>query len=197
MFTGPSSSTPRLAPCARSSSAWRLVSEAAKRQPALPVQATSPARIEVALTERPSASSAAYGPLDLAVRHAGDHQVLPDRQADIAVPERARDAGQTAHLRGGQLADRQHDADPVQAGLLLRMHADMRRRSTGGRGANASRRNARQLAAELLLDQRQELLDAPGIEDVFEPRLVAVGAVAVIDEHAHDRRRRPWWPRPA
>ena len=40
----------------------------------------------------------ADGALDLVVRHAGDQQVLPDREADIAVAERARDAGEAAHL---------------------------------------------------------------------------------------------------
>ena len=46
-------------------------------------------------------------------------------------------------------------------------------------------RRARQLPAELLLDGGEEFLEAPGIEHVFQPRLVAVGAVAVLDEHAH------------
>ena len=36
---------------------------------------------------------------DLLVRHAGDQQVLPDREADIAVAEIARDLGEAAHLR--------------------------------------------------------------------------------------------------
>ena len=48
------------------------------------------------------------------------------------------------------------------------------------------RRHLRQLAAELLLDMGDEFLEAPGVEHVFEPRLVAVGAVAVLDEDAHD-----------
>src|SRR6202011_352363 len=41
--------------------------------------------------------------------------------------------------------------------------------------------------AELVFHGGEELLEAPGVEHVFEPRLEAVGAVAVLDEHAHDR----------
>ncbi len=43
-----------------------------------------------------------------------------------------------------------------------------------------------ELAAELLLDEAHEFLDAESIEHVFEPGLGAVGAIAVVDEHAHD-----------
>ena len=95
--------------------------------------------------------------------------------------------GEAAHLLGRELADRQHDADPVQARLLLR---DARRygpmRSNAGRGAIASAATRVSLRAELLLDRGEELLEAPGVEHVFQPRLVAVGAVAVLDEDAHD-----------
>src|SRR2546423_409315 len=55
MFTGLSSAT-RASHQRAISSAWRLVSEAAKRQPTLPVQATRPARIELALVDSPRAS---------------------------------------------------------------------------------------------------------------------------------------------
>ena len=44
-----------------------------------------------------------------------------------------------------------------------------------------------ELAAELLLDQAEKFFKAHGVEHVFESRLGAVGAVAVIDEHAHHR----------
>ena len=63
---------------------------------------------------------------DILVTHAGDQQVLPDRQADIAVAEILRDFGEAAHLLAGHLAERQRHADPVQAFLLLLVHADMR-----------------------------------------------------------------------
>ena len=57
---------------------------------------------------------------------------------------------------------------------------------TAGRGATASAGTRDELAAELLLDSGEEFLEAPGVEHVFQPRLVAVGAVAVLDEDAHD-----------
>ena len=47
-------------------------------------------------------------------------------------------------------------------------------------------RNAGEGAAELLFHRGQELVEAPGVEHVFQPRLVAVGAVAVLDEDADD-----------
>src|SRR2546430_2513957 len=113
MFTGPSIST-RSSHQRAISSAWRLVSEAANLQPTLPVQATRPARIAVALAAKPSAAI----------------------------------AGRAGFQRLG--------------------------------------RNTHELAPELLLDQREELVDAEGIEHVFEPRLGAIGAVAVVDEDADD-----------
>jgi hypothetical protein len=86
-----------------------LVSEAAKRQPTLPVQATRPARIELALVEG----------------HARDEEILPDGKTDVAVAEAACNAGEPAHLLCGEPTDRQHDADPVEPLLRLRVHADM------------------------------------------------------------------------
>ena len=56
-----------------------------------------------------------FGERDLVVRHAGDQQVLPDGEADIAVAEIGGDLREPAHLRDRDLADREHDADPVQA----------------------------------------------------------------------------------
>src|SRR6516162_6958184 len=58
MFTGLSSCSRVSHQCAMSSP-WRLVLESARRQPTLPVQATRPARIAVALVERPSVAIAA------------------------------------------------------------------------------------------------------------------------------------------
>ncbi len=118
-------------------------------------------------------------------RHAGNQQVLPDREPDIAVAAVARDVGEAAHLRDGQAADRHRDADPVQPVLLLRMNAEMRGAAEGrARGQRAGHR-AVELAAELFLHQAEEFLDPHFVEHVFEPRLGAVGTVAVIDEHAH------------
>ena len=65
-------------------------------------------------------------------------------------------------------------------------------RSNGGRGAIASAAARIELAAEFLFDGGEKLLKAPGVEHIFQPRLGAVGAIAVLDEYAHHRVGRPW-----
>src|SRR5260370_1773528 len=67
------------------------------------------------------------GKSDILVTHARDQQVLPDRQPNITIAEILRDLCQPAHLLARHLAERQRDADPVQARLFLLDHADMRR----------------------------------------------------------------------
>ena len=138
---------------------------------------------------RPSASIRSLAAGYFLSRHAGDQKVLPDREPQIAVAEVARDFGKAAHLRDRQAPDRHHDTDPVQPVLLLRMNADMRgavERRTRRHGAG---HRAVEPAAEFLLEQTEEFLDAHGVEHVFQPRLGAVGAIAVIDEDAHHRVR--------
>ena len=113
MLTGVSSATRASHQCAISS-ACSLVCAAAKRQPVAPVQATSPARIELASVARPSAAIALRRGATLSSarrRSAGSAR----RSGGYRRRHVARDVGEAAHLRGGQLADRQHDADPVQA----------------------------------------------------------------------------------
>ena len=185
MFTGVSSVT-RGSHHAAISSACSLVCAAAKRQPVEPVQATSPARSARGFRGEAERRDRRFGERDLVVRHAGDQQVLPHREADIAVAEIGGDLREAAHLRHRDLADRKHDADPVQSRLLLRAHTDMRRAIEGRPRLDGLGRRARELLAKLLLDGGEEFLKAPGIEHVFQPRLVAVGAVAILDEDAHD-----------
>src|SRR5262249_57464585 len=96
----------------------------------------------------------------------------------------ARDRRESADVIRGHLADWKDDADPIEVGLLLRMHADMsgaiERRARRERAAG----NAVELAAELLLDQRQHLAEAQPVDDLFESRLGAACTVAMIDEYA-------------
>ena len=132
---------------------------------------------------------AVAGARDVLIRHAGDQQVLPHRQPQVAVAEIGRDQRQAAHLFDGQLPGGRDNADPVQPRLLLLVHADMRGAAEGGPRGNGAGHGAVELAAELLLGERDECLDADGVEHVFQPRLGAVGAVAVIDEDAHHRVR--------
>ena len=98
MLTGVSSVT-RGSHHAAISSACSLVCAAAKRQPVEPVQATRPARIALALVAETERRDRGFGERDLVVRHAGDQQVLPHREPDIAVAEILRDLGEPAHLR--------------------------------------------------------------------------------------------------
>ena len=116
--------------------------------------------------------------LDVLVAHARYQQVLPDGQADIAVAEILRDLGKPAHLLAGDLAERQRDADPVQPFLLLPVHADMRHAVERRTRHHRFRRHAGERLAEPLLDQAEEFVVAHPVEHVFQPRLVAVGAVA-------------------
>ena len=118
----------RLAPCARSSSAWPLVSDGGE-----------PAAGRCRCRRRGRRGSRSPWWRGRAPR-SRPRPARPCRPATPEIsrfcqtvrrispsPRSLRDLGEAAHLRGGQLADRQHDADPVQPGLLLRMHADMRR----------------------------------------------------------------------
>ncbi len=101
------------------------------------------------------------------------------------VPKRLRDVGEREHLIDGQAADRDGDADVVETGLRLWMHADVPgavdglARFAGGRG------NADERKGETLFGLREELLDAPFVDEVLEASLLAVGAVAVLGEDAN------------
>ena len=52
-------------------------------------------------------------------------------------------------------------------------------------------RDAHQFPAELVLHRGQEFFESPGVEHVFEARLGAIGAVAVVDENPHHGIRHP------
>ena len=108
---------------------------------------------------------------DVAVGDVGDQQVLPHREPERAAAEALGDLGEAAHLPGRQAADRQHEAEIVEACLLLGVHADMallvghRPRRDVGAGGTAQRR------AVLLLDLCEEGLAAHPVEHVFQARL--------------------------
>ena len=150
-------------------SAVRFVSAEAKRQPALPVQATRPARIELARMEKSLRFDRRDRGVDTVVGDAGDQEVLPHGQANVAIAKIARDAGQTAHLFDSDLADRKHDADPVQAWLFLRLEADMRHAVEGRTAHDGVRRRPIQLVAQPFLDGGDELHVPPSVQHIFEP----------------------------
>ncbi len=167
------------------SAACALVLDAANLQPALPVQATSPVRSGPGLAQaqrRDRGQRLGHA----VVRDVGDQQVLPHGQADRAGAEAVGDVGQPAHPLAGDAADRQHHADIGQARLLLRMHADMavrRLRRRGRERLGGTRVSGRPSSASIA---SRNSVEAPAVQHVFQPRLVAVGAVAVGDEHAQD-----------
>ena len=106
--------------------------------------------------------------------NSGNQEVLPDRQADIAVAEVVGNSSEFVHLFDEQFADGKHDADVKKTVLLLRMHANMGLAILGRPRRHEGRmRPAIELAAELWLPRRgEEFRKAPGVEHVFQPRLV-------------------------
>ena len=60
--------------------------------------------------------------------------------------------------------------------------------SRSGRGRSLMQSSGMRVSGRprRVFDLGDEFVEAPGVEQVFEPRLGAVGAVAVIDEDAHD-----------
>ncbi len=96
-----------------------------------------------------------------------------------------RDLGNAAHLVGGEFADRQHNANPEIAVLFLPMRADMREPVESRPRRNGVRGRADELAAEPFFDRGDEFFKTPGVEYVFQARLGAIGAVAMIDKDPH------------
>ena len=93
----------------------------------------------VALRRKPERLDRGFGERDIGIRHAGDQQVLPDGQADIAVAEIARDLRKPAHLLPviacrPEARRRSSSAPPASA----RCTPICAQRSKAGRGATAS-----------------------------------------------------------
>src|SRR5215472_4559570 len=59
------------------------------------------------------------------VEHTGYQEVLPDGKPDIAVAMLLRDPRKATHLRCRDPRDWQHNAEPVEAPLLLGVHANV------------------------------------------------------------------------
>ena len=120
---------------------------------------------------RPSASIFFCAALSLSVGDAGDQQVLPDRQPDIAVAQVARDLGKAVHLRDRHAADRHRDADPIAGHpASARWMPIWAVRSNGGRGSKRARHGTVELAAELLLHQRRGISRRPCLSSTYFSR---------------------------
>ena len=107
-------------------------------------------------------------------------------ESDAAVAELLRNARQPARLGAREASKRQSDADPVEAGLLLRMHANMRLAILARARSQRLRRRSRQGAAEFFFDEPEKFVEAEGVEHIFQPRLRAIGPVAMFNEDAQN-----------
>ena len=158
-------------------------------QPALPVQATSPARMELALGRQARAPRCGFSAATLSSGTPEISRFCHTVSRISPSPSSCAIDCQAAHLFDGHAPDRQYHADPVQARLLLRMDADMGRAIEGParRTRFGGTRSSLRPSFSSFCD---ETLSSPDpVEDVFEARLVAVGAVALVDEYAHHRVR--------
>ena len=144
-------------------SAWPLVSLAANLQPAIAGAGDQPGAD--ARWPRSRGPSAAMRASTSATRASGTSEISRFCQTVRRMspsPHWSRDRREPAHLLGRQPADRQHDADVAQPRLLLRVHADMRQAVGRRARRDVAGGDARERAAELLLDRLQELIEAPG-----------------------------------
>ena len=186
------SSASRASTCSAIAIACRLVSDAANLQPALPVQATRPARTAVAFAARPSAS---ISRLTASTCVSGMSEISRFCQtvrrivaAAVLVGDR-RPARASAPPSSGRPAARRRPSRGPAASAGGSRCAPAR--STGRRGSHAFGETRDELAAELVLDSLRNFSKPQRVEHVLQPRLLAVGPVAVVDEDADDRRRRP------
>ncbi len=114
---------------------------------------------------------------------------MPNRQPQRAAAALLGNFGQGAHLLGRQSAHRDGDAEIEQPGLALRMHAEMR--AFDGRLARhaAFQRKPLRLERKMFFRLGEETVQPQAFQHIFEPRLLAVGAIAVIDEAPHQGER--------
>ena len=108
----------------------------------------------------------------------------------VPLPKRSAISARPRICSRRQPADRQHDADDsCRPACFCAMDADVavlvghrprRDHRSGG---------AAQGLAVFLLDLGHEGVAAHAVEHVLQPRLLAVGAIAVVDEGAHDGGR--------
>ena len=114
----------------------------------------------------------------------GNDEILPDGEPKFAGAEAVGNVGERAHLRDGQPANRDGDADVVEAGLRLRMNADVAGAIDGAaRFALGAATRMSGKARSFSVSSRKRL-DAPAVDEVFEARFFAVGAIAVLGEDA-------------
>src|SRR6266851_88306 len=114
----------------------------------------------------------------------GDDEVLPDGEAEFAGAEAIRDVGDGEHLVYRETTDGNGDADVVDAGLHLRVDADVSGAVDGIARLAGVRGEADEREGEALLGLFEELVYSPFVYEVFEAGFLAVGAVSVFGEDA-------------
>lgn len=114
----------------------------------------------------------------------GQEKVLPDSKAEVTGAELVGDGSEGAHLGGGQVADGDDDADVVEAGLRLLVHAEVGVAVDGTAGIAARGGEANDGEGEAFFGLGEEAGNAPAIDEVFEAGLFAVGTVAVLIKDA-------------
>ena len=172
-------------------SAWRFVSLAENLQPVLPVQATMPARTCETCAVRPiSCNAASTRRLGLRSRMSEMIRFCHGVRRIVPLPKRLGDRREAAHLRGRHASHRKRHAAVERARLLLRDGSPRARRErAAGAARNQSSARRGKGAGRSLLDLGEESVEPHAIEHVLEPRALAIGAIALVDEDAHDRRR--------
>ena len=120
----------------------------------------------------------------------GDDEVLLDRQADLARAVHVRQVRHVPHVLALQPPAGYAHADPAQARLFLRVHAEVGPACDGGVDL-VLRGLGRQLAGgHAARHLRAEVLQAHLVDEPHHARLLAVPAVAVVAERGDHRRRR-------
>ena len=129
--------------------------------------------------------------LDIGIWDIRNDEILPDGQPNFAGAVKVGDFGDAKHLFWSDLADRNGNADVIKATLFLRINADVsvaasRQRSSIGWSERRSG-TALQRVTEQFFSFSQILFQRPGFEQMLEARLLAVRAIAVGNENAHER----------
>jgi hypothetical protein len=137
------------------------------------------------LRREPERRDGGFGERDLVVWDAGDQQILPDGETDIAVAEVLPDFREPPHLLDGDLADRNTTPIQFSPACFCARTPMCAARSKLGRSFTASPGARMSFQPRFSSTAARNFSKPPGIEHVLQPRFVAVGAVAMLDEHAH------------
>ncbi len=112
----------------------------------------------------------------------GDDDVLPDGEAKFAGAEAVGDVGEGKHLGDRELPDRDRDADVVQAGLGLRMNAEVSGSVDVVARFAVCEGETDEGKVESAFGFGEKAFYTPAIDEVLEAGFFPVGAVAVLGE---------------